>query len=133
MALGDIYLGAAGSEYLLTPFGRTLSIEPFYPKIRRDRASSGKAREDRGGVEKKKFTLSYSSIDGTMPADFPDYSALDDIIAIAAIDDELSLIIYTTASLHDHYTVLMDPVSRRRVLLLGDGLWDNVTVVLEEV
>lgn len=122
MALGDIYLGAVGSEVLLTPFGRTLTIKDN-ELSREARTANGRLVKDIITV-KKQFTLEYSDIDG---------DKLDDLITISELQDELSLIVYSTETLHDHYTVLMKPLDRKRLLLLSPGIWSNVSVVLDEV
>jgi hypothetical protein len=124
MALGDIYLGASGSEVLLTPFGRKLKIVDSYPIVREGRTASGRQVADYGSTVKKQFVLDFSEIDG---------DKLDDIIAIQNLMAELSLQIYTTASLHDDYTVVMKPIERQRVLLLSPGLWSGVSITLDEV
>lgn len=124
MALGEIYLGALGSESLLTAFGRKYTEKDTYPIIREGRTTSARLVRDIVDIKKKQFVLEYEMIDG-------DQLAIID--AIEAIMDELSLIVYTGSSTHDHYTVLMKPIERQRILLLSPGIWGGVSVVLDEV
>lgn len=129
---GDIYLGASGDLKLLSPYGRRLTISDTEIS-RSERAVSGKLRKDIIAV-KKRITLDYSFIDG---------DALETLLDIYDLQSELVLRIYTadyettttTASpgYYDEYTVLMEPIDRTRVLLMADGLWSGVSVVLEEV
>jgi hypothetical protein len=128
---GDIYLGELGFEYLLSPFGRRLIITP--EEIgRKQRTASGRLVKDTV-TTKHKFTLAYEAIDGT---------ALETFLDLYELYDELSLLIYHSSApgttddegnYYDAYTVLMEPIARERLLLLSDGLWTGVSVVLEEV
>lgn len=128
---GDIYLGELGSEELLSPFGRKLTIAD--EEIGREqRTASGKLVKDIIAT-KKKFTLAYETIDG---------DALEQFLDIYDLNDELSLFIYHTdvpsttsdeSNYYDAYTVLMRPLSRERLLLLENGLWTGVSVELNEV
>jgi hypothetical protein len=36
-------------------------------------------------------------------------------------------------SYHAIYTVLMEPIDKTRILLIGEGLWGNVKIVFEEI
>lgn len=125
---GAIVLGKAqGAEYqfLLSPYGRKLKIADVQLS-REERTASGKLVRDIIAV-KKKFTLSYSEIDGV---------DLDNLLIIYAYDSELVLRIYTDDDFSEDYTVMMDPLERERLLLSGpsdSGLWSNVTVTLNEV
>jgi hypothetical protein len=125
---GDIYLGELGSETLLSAFGRTLKISDMEIS-REERTSSGRLVRDVTAT-KKKFELSYDMIDGDV---------LTAVLALYDLQDELSLLIYyenttTTGegSSCDAYTVLMKPIDRTRILLLENGLWGSVNIVLEE-
>jgi len=125
---GDIYLGELGSETLLSAFGRTLKISDMEIS-REERTSSGRLVRDVTAT-KKKFELSYEMIDGDV---------LTAVLALYDLQDELSLLIYyetttTTGegSACDAYTVLMKPIDRTRILLLENGLWGSVNIVLEE-
>lgn len=130
---GDIYLGVLGSEILLPAGGRVYEVTP--EEIgREERTASGRLVSD-FVAEKKKFLLDHSLMDG------------DDLAAIIALYDlhqELSLLVYyadqpesTTTpedgDYYDAYTVLMRPVPRKRLLLTGVGLWENVPIELNEV
>jgi len=125
---GDIYLGELGSETILSAFGRTLKISDMEIS-REERTSSGRLVRDVTAT-KKKFELSYEMIDGDV---------LTAILALYDLQDELSLLIYnetttTTGegSACDAYIVLMKPIDRTRILLLENGLWGSVNIVLEE-
>jgi len=121
---GEIYLGLSGSEYLLTPADRKLTITDE-EILREGRVASGKLRQEIIAV-KKNFSLKYEYIGGTN---------LATIQTIYNLQDELSLKIYNTDTLHDDYTVIMRPITKERVLLdtIGGGLWAGVTVELVEV
>lgn len=127
---GDIYLGLTGSEVLISPFGRKLSIMP--EEIgRRDRTASGRLVRDIKAI-KNKIVLAYETIDG---------SALETFLDLFEEYEELSLLIYHTDSpttddesqYYDAYTVQMEPIARERLLLTSDGLWTGVSIELNEV
>jgi hypothetical protein len=128
---GDIYLGVAGSEAIMSPFGRRLSIVD--EEIGREqRTSSGRLVKDITAV-KKKITLAYETIDG---------SDLETYLDMYDLEQELSVLIYHTdvpnttddeGNYYDEYTVLMEPISRERLLVTSDGLWTGVSIVLREV
>jgi|WetSurMetagenome_2_1015567.scaffolds.fasta_scaffold19341_2 hypothetical protein len=130
---GDIYLGAtSGTVQLMSPFGRKLNIEDI-ELSRSQRASSGKLRRDRYGPTKHKITLTYEAIDG---------DELEKYLTLYETYDELVLQIYhypdggTTeepSDNYDEYNVIMEPISRERLSLKGDGLWSNVSIVFNEV
>ena len=128
MAKGEIYLGQSGSEILLTPFGRRLIIRPTEVS-RSQRTANGRLVKDVAAV-KYQFELPYNAIDG---------DALEDILDLYDLQEELSLLIYTSES--DTFlnfdgetpTVLMSPVERERLLLLGVGIWTGVSLTLDEV
>jgi hypothetical protein len=129
---GDIYLGASGAETLLSPFGRKLKISDVILG-REEQTASGRRVRDIIAT-KKKITLTYEMIDG---------DELDMLIGLYEDYDELSLLLYndtiagtTTPEAGDDcdsYTVLMQPIERERVLLLGNGLYGNVVIELNEV
>jgi hypothetical protein len=129
---GDIYLGTLGAEELLSPFGRKLTITDT-ELSREERTASGRLVKDVIAT-KKKFTLVYETITGT---------ALEQFLDLYAVGGEMSLLIFTDSNLttttpepeenYDNYTVLMEPIERERLLLLDDGLWSGVNVVLEEI
>jgi len=134
MAAGDIYLGiVGGTPRLLTPYGRKYS-EADIELHREDRTSQGTLVRDVIAV-KKRFTISYSSITSRNLRPIEDlYNA----------DAELELTVWyegstTTTSEYDswdgveRYTVLMQPVEKTRMLLSDGGMWENVSITLDEV
>jgi len=82
---GDIYLGVYGSEYLLSAFGRTLTIADE-DITREGRTFDGTLVRDKIAT-KTTITLSYSLIGG---------SELATLKTIYALDTTLSLQIYHT-------------------------------------
>lgn len=124
MALGDILLGLSGSEVLLTPYGRKHKIVDSYPSIREGRTASGRLVRDFGGTKKKQFVIDYSEIDD---------DNLTTLLGLENLMSELSLILYTTAVLHDDYTVLMKPIERQPLLILPSKLWGGITLTLDQV
>jgi hypothetical protein len=80
---GDIYLGTAGSETLLSPFGRKLKISDV-ELAREERTASGRLVKDVIAT-KKKFTLSYEMIDG---------DELETLLGLYDGYSELSLLLY---------------------------------------
>ncbi|MBN1604626.1 MAG: hypothetical protein JW915_23660 [Chitinispirillaceae bacterium] len=117
----EIYLGPVGNLYLLTPFGRTLSMGDIEIS-RTDRTASGRKVSDII-TTKKKFTIQYSLIDGQ------NLQLLQDIYNLHS---ELIIEIENLGT-STEYTVLMSPFDQTRVLSVGAGLWQNVTIELEEV
>ncbi len=122
--IGEIKLGPLGEEIVLTPHGRTFTIQNNEYSRQARTANSRLVKDLREGSPKKTFTLSYSLIDG---------NELDSMIALYELEIELSFLIYTTDFVYDQYDVLMDPIDKERVLFAGDGLWSNVKIVLNEV
>lgn len=127
---GEIYLGLSGSEQLISPFGRKFSI--VTEEIGREqRTASGRLVKDIVAI-KNKITLTYDTIDG---------DALTQFLDLYDLAEELSLLVYFASSpttddesaYYDQYTVLMAPIARERLLLLSDGLWTGVQIVLSEV
>ena len=128
---GDIYLGLADEEALVSPFGRKLSITD--EEIGREqRTASGRLVRDITAV-KKKIVLAYETIDG---------DALTAFLDLYFLYSELSILIYHTdvptttddeGNYYDQYTVLMSPIARERLLLLDDGLWSGVNIELRQV
>lgn len=129
---GDIYLGTEGSESLLTPFGRTFTINDEQI-LREGRTANGRLVRD-VITTKKNITLKYELIGGT---------DLATLLTIYNLNDELSLLVYHTSDEggttaepgvnYDQYYVLMDSLNRTRELLASDGLWSGVTVTLKEI
>ena len=128
---GDIYLGLADAEALVSPFGRKLSITD--EEIGREqRTASGRLVRDITAV-KKKIVLAYETIDG---------DALTAFLDLYFLYSELSILIYHTdvptttddeGNYYDQYTVLMSPIARERLLVTSDGLWTGVNVELRQV
>jgi hypothetical protein len=119
---GDIYLGLAGSEVLISPFGRKYKIGNV-EKSRSEYTASGRLVKDVWAT-KKKITLAYEYIDG---------DALTVLIDLYDLHEELSIKIYSSPTAYNAYTVLMEPFDSERVILQGNGLWSGVTVELNEV
>jgi hypothetical protein len=129
---GDIYLGLLGEETVVSPFGRKLIITDTELN-REERTASGRLVRDVIAT-KKKFSLQYEIITGT---------ALEQFLDLYDLNSELSLLIFTDSNAttttpepeanYEIYTVLMEPISRERLLLLDDGLWSGVNVELLEV
>lgn len=124
MAKGELKLGILGSETTLSAFGRTFTITDIEFARIENTASCRLVKDIREGSPKKQFTLDYNLIDG---------SDLEDYLDLYALNQELSLHVYTTDIAFDQYNVVMAPIERERVLLQGDGLWSGVTIVLNEV
>ena len=118
----DIYLGAAGSEILLSDFGRTFS-EGFIEFAREDRTASARLVKDII-ARKRRFTITYSLVDG---------SDLEDLEDLYEIDSVLNLIVTYKTGTSVTYSVLLKPFERSRVLAVGDTLWAGVTLEMEQV
>jgi predicted glycosyl hydrolase (DUF1957 family) len=122
-AIGDIYLGAVGTEALLPAKGRKY-LETITEISKVERAASGMLRKDITAT-KREFTLTYESIETA------DLSA---IITLYELQSTLSLKVYTSsATVPETYTVLMEPFEKERVLIAAGGLWTGVTVKLLQV
>lgn len=133
-ATGDIYLSlSGGTPVLLTPFSREFS-EADVELSRQERTADGTLVKEIIAV-KKRFTLSYDLIT---------FDNLKPIIDLYSQQTTLLLDIYyeestTTTGEYDgwesvgHYTVLMDPIEKTRVLTPGGGVWGSVTITLHEV
>lgn len=129
---GDIYLGTFGSEFLLSAFGRKLSVQEEQ-MTREGRTVNGRLVRDVIAT-KKTISLKYDLIGG---------NELATVLSIYSLNSELSLQIYHTDDEggttsepevnYDQYTVLMDSVNRTRELLASDGLWSDVSINLKEV
>lgn len=123
MTSNEIYLGTdTGSLQLLSDLDRKFNINPIQFS-REDRTASGRLVRD-VITTKNEFTLRYKTIDG------------DDLITFLDLYDEggeLVLRVHSSVSNYVDYTVLMDPISRERLLARADGLWVGVAVVLREV
>jgi len=122
-SLNDITLGVSGgSATKLTAYGRTFS-EGIIEIARQTRTASGRLVKDIIAT-KKKFTLEYSLITGTSLQEFIDLYDEDSVLEMIVRDPTLGT---------STYNVQMQPIDYTRVLLLDDGLWSGVSVVLEEV
>jgi hypothetical protein len=121
MAQNDIWLGLAGSETLLSPFGRKYSRRPI-EIAREDRTASGRLVKDIV-VLKYGFTLQYELIDDSDRRIF-DY--------LYSLQSELSLKIQTVTGI-ESYIIIMKPFSQERVTCIGVGLWSGVTIDMEQV
>jgi len=126
---GDIYLSAwdvdtttTDSPDLLDPFGRVYS-KGIIELSRKDRTANGRLVID---IINRKFkiTLEYSEIDG---------SSLEDYETYFDLDQTLYLTIFTDDGVSESYIVIMSPFDRTRWKLGGNGLWNNVSFVFEEV
>lgn len=123
MAKGELYMGPdVAGLVLLTAFGREFGIRELEIS-REERTASGKLVKDIVAV-KKVFTLDYGLIDG------PDLQIFVDFYELHS---ELLFRYYTDETTFEDYTVLPDPVDRRRFLHFGGDLWARVNIVLQEV
>lgn len=125
MASGDIYLGASGSQVLLSAFGRKYT-ERITEFARTERTANGRLTKDIY-ADKREFTLDYELIDG---------DDLDALKTIYDLNTELLLTIHEDDSTTTDYIVLMDPIDYRRDQIKTttySGLWSSVTVILREV
>jgi hypothetical protein len=130
MANGDIYLDGT----LLTPFGRTYT-ESDIEISRGDRTASGKLVRDIIAT-KKRFSLDYSYIDGDELKIYEDFYAENSEHTLSVYYSDNAATTTTTTddpSYHAIYTVLMEPIDKTRILLIGEGLWGNVKIVFEEI
>lgn len=118
---GDLYLGVTGSEVLLSPFGRRISIKPT-ETTRERRTIDGTLKKDKMYL-KYTFSLSYDEIFGN---DLQTYLDLYDL------QQELNFIIYFNDNTPSNFSVYMKPLSRKRDILLGDGIYKSVNVQLTE-
>jgi hypothetical protein len=126
---GDITLVQSGMpSVVLSPFGRKLIIKPTEIS-RSGRTASGKLRRQIVAV-KHTFELPYSYIDG---------DALNTLLSLYDLKCEMSLYIYyspTSTFLNDNGavpTVLLNPIQRERLTMLGVGIWTGSTLTMDEV
>ncbi|MCO4819779.1 MAG: hypothetical protein KC517_09155 [Bacteroidetes bacterium] len=122
MLPNDIYLGLPGLEYLLSSFGRVLT-EGTEEITREGRTASGRKVKERT-ARKKKFNLAWSVID---------QADLETLYTILELNSELSIQLRRPDSSVDTYTVLMQPFDHTRLLAVGNGLWADLSIDLEEV
>jgi len=120
-------MGPSGSERYISPYGRQLIIKPIEIG-RSQRTAGGTLKTDIINV-KYQFELPYSMIDGT---------ALNELLTLYNLQTALNLRIYTSpSSWFLNYdgnlpTVRVNAISRRRIILLGQGLWGDINIVLDE-
>jgi hypothetical protein len=125
---GDIYLGQAGSEILLTPYGLRMVIKTN-EIARSGRTAGGKLVTDVAAI-KYQFELPYDAIDG---------DKLDEIVTLYDLHADLTLKAYLSDSAYFLSetglapVVKMSPIDRERLIMLGTGLWTGVSLTLEEV
>jgi len=152
---GDIFFGIAGSEELLSPFGRELMIGDNELSVV-TRSLDGTMHKD---IEATKvtITLTYSIITGTELKRFINWYRMHSIMSIIMLDDSFDYEIGSTMVYDDEdvltyeeaiitypeligtgtnlqiYNVMMRPLERKRFRLHEDGLWSGVSVVLDEI
>ena len=119
---GDMYLGLSGAEILLDPFGRRFTVRTR-EQAREERTVNGRLIKDII-YRKQEFRLSYDLITG---------DALDTYEFLFGLQQELSFRWYGSDGAENAYTVHMGPFSKRRVVLISDGLWSGTTIELAEV
>lgn len=126
---GDITLVQSGMPAItISPFGRKLIIKPNEIS-RSGRTASGKLRRQIVAV-KYQFELPYSYIDG---------DNLNTLLSAYDLKCEMSLYIYYSSSstfLNDNGvvpTVLLSPIQRERLTLLGVGIWVGASLTMDEV
>lgn len=126
MALGDVKLGASGSEAVISAFGRTITVKDIETS-RMKRTVDGTMKKDII-YRKKEFNLKYSSIFG---------DDLDQLLTIYdTITQPMSLIIVNGtdgSGGSETYSVYMKPSDRQRISFCNDdGLFSGVNFVLSE-
>lgn len=125
---GDIYLGPAGSEILLSPFGRKLRIIPREIE-RTGLTASGRLVSDLIAL-KHDFEMPYSMIDGDV---------LTTVLNLFNMHISLTLLIYTSPTAYFLSDtgfapiVKLRPIEREREKLIADGLWSGASLKMEEV
>ena len=126
---GDIFLGQAGYETLLTPYGRKLLIRQ-QEIARSGRTAGGRLVTDIVAV-KYQFELPYSAIDGDKLREITTQYSLHLPLTIKIYDSNNDLFLSDTGAAP---VVKMAPVDRERLLLSGnEGLWLNATLTLDEI
>ena len=119
---GDIYLGEAGDYILLSPFGRSFR-ESTEEISREERTANGRLVREII-AEKKKFDITYKEINS---------EDVKELIELYQKHAPLRVHIYYADDEYSIYDVLMSPLDRSRILVVGDGLWGNVRVELREI
>lgn len=118
---GSIYIGPAGAEILISPYGRTFS-KRILEGAREDRTVNGRMIKDIKW-RKMSFLLSYSLIDG---------DTLEVFRSLLDLQTELSFRHTDSDGIERTYTVHMKPFSARRLVLIADGLWSGANMEFEE-
>lgn len=122
MSIGEIRLGLLNAEYILTPLDRKFKIETTEIG-RSERTADGTLVTDIIAT-KKRFILTYATID---QSDLLYFQQLYDL------KTKLSLLIYTSDTNYTGYWVSMQPFNQSRLLSICGGVWENVTIILDEI
>jgi hypothetical protein len=120
--IGEIYLGLLGSECLLGAHDRKFSIQQREIG-REERTADGTLVIDIIAV-KKIFILKYASID---------QSELLFFQQLYDLRQKLSLLVYDSDTIYYGYSVVMRPFDQTRLLAVAGGVWEDVTITLEQV
>jgi hypothetical protein len=120
--IGDILLGLLGAENLLEPYDRKFSIQQ--KEIgREERTADGTLVSDIIAV-KNVFTLRYETIDQSQLLFFQQ---------LYDLRQKLSLLVYSSDVNYSGYWVIMKPFEQTRLLAVAGGVWEGVTITLDEV
>jgi len=122
MAVGDLYLGLAGSEILLHRAGYAFRESDTEISVEA-RAADGTLLSDLTAV-KKHFEVPYTFIED---------DDLTAILALYALSSELNFKITRKDLSVDQYTVMLRPMARKRELVRDIILWSELVIVLDEV
>lgn len=124
--IGEIYLGLFGAEALLSAYDRKFTRKTI-ELSRSERTADGTLVTDIIAT-KYQFTLAYDTID----EDHLNYFEI-----LYNLQENLSLIVFSSDTESDTYTVKMQPYDQSRFLLyggvIGDPIWQGVNIVLEEI
>lgn len=144
MAVGDIWIHrhseivgttstTTWAPELITPFGRKFA-EGRIELSRKERTANARLVVDIINT-KRRFTLSYSEIDGQdITIDTRYFIGLNSLIEL--YDNQTILVLeieYGGTRGTESYDVIMNPIDMERALLRDDGLWAGVTIEFEEV
>ena len=122
MLSNDLYLGEIGIENLLPMEGRTFT-EGYNEIAREERTASGRLVKEIT-ARKKRFIVEYSLIDD---------NELQTILSLYELDTELEFTVRRIDETVDKYIVLLMPFDQSRILSVGDGLWGDVALEMNEV
>jgi hypothetical protein len=145
MAIGDIWIyphstvvgttsTTTWAPELITPFGRRFA-EGRIELSRKERTANARLVVDIINT-KKKFTLTYSEIDGgdMLGDDGRTLIGLNSLIDLYDLQVMLVMVIeYGGTRGTEQYDVIMSPIDMERVLMRDNGLWSGVTIEFEEV